>query len=510
MFSIITKPIDNILNKITMYRLVLYYLIVLWLFAFCFSFFKLLPFNAVQLLISSAVFLITCWIFNKVFSKIFNVITNLESVYISAFILILLITPAKNISDYLFIISASIITISSKFIIAFKNKHFFNPVAIAVFITSIISLGSASWWIGTSIMLPIVFIGGLLILRKIQRFELVSFFLLSAFFVISLFSFINGFPILETIYRIIFDSPIIFFSFVMLTEPLTMPPRQNLRIYYGVLVGLLFSPQLHFGNIYTTPENSLLIGNIFSYLVGPKDKIISAIQQKIQIAPDMIDFLFIPKKKLSFSPGQYMEWTISHKNPDSRGNRRYFTIASSPTENELRLGVKFYQNGSSYKKAMAAIDINTPIVGAQLSGDFTLPEDIKQKLVFIAGGIGITPFRSMIKYLIDLKQQRPIILFYANKTADEIVYSDVFNQAQAELGLKTIYTLTDQNKIPLNWSGKVGRIDANMIIQEVPDFMERIFYLSGPHAMVTGFEEVLKNMGVNKSKIKKDFFPGFV
>ena len=97
-----------------------------------------------------------------------------------------------------------------------------------------------------------------------------------------------------------------------------------------------------------------------------------------------------------------------------------------------------------------------------------MPKDKNQKLVFIAGGIGITPFRSMIKYLIDKNEQRPIVMLYANKHADEIAYADVFIQAQRQLGIKTIYTLTGEP--PANWQGSVGRIDTKMIQQGVPDF----------------------------------------
>ena len=130
----------------------------------------------------------------------------------------------------------------------------------------------------------------------------------------------------------------------------------------------------------------------------------------------------------------------------------------------------------------------------------------------------MTPFRRMIKYHIDMKQPRPILLFYANKTSDEIAYSDVFDQAQKELGIKTIYTLTDQTKVPRDWLSRgpdgtwmhrTGRIDANMILDAVPDFKERIFYLSGPHVMVSAYKETLKGMGVNEKQIKIDFFPGF-
>jgi len=221
-----------------------------------------------------------------------------------------------------------------------------------------------------------------------------------------------------------------------------------------------------------------------------------------------MDFHFAPGQTVNFSPGQYMEWTLKHPKTDSRGNRRYFTIASSPTEETLRLGVRFYQNGSSFKKALLALQQNHQIVGSQISGDFILPKDKKKKLVFIAGGIGVTPFRSMVRYLVDKNEKRSIVMFYVNKRKEEIVYDDVFNQAEKQLGIKTVFTLTDTESIPSKWQGRVGRLDAEMIKQEVPDFMERTFYLSGRHAMVVSAERVLRNLNIPKKQIKKDFFPG--
>src|SRR5260370_1410080 len=120
-----------------------------------------------------------------------------------------------------------------------------------------------------------------------------------------------------------------------------------------------------------------------------------------------------------------MEFTLAHPHSDSRGNRRYFTLASSPTENLVHLGIRFYDQGSSFKQAMFQMNGKTQFVAAQIAGDFTLPTDPSQKLVFIAGGIGITPFRSMLKYLLDTHQRRDIVMFYANRRVDEIVYKDV-------------------------------------------------------------------------------------
>lgn len=502
------KFIDTLLDGITMYRLVLYYLLVLLFVAVIFSIVGILPFSPISLIFSTLFILSISWITNTIFAYAFKAPTNVESVYISALILAVILSPIKSLSDMPLLFFASVLTQASKYIVAINKKHVFNPVAVAVVLTGFGFNGSASWWIGTTAMVPFSLLG-YLIVRKIHRGDLVFSFFAMAMITILGFSLMQGSDIDITIKEIIFSSPLFFFAFIMLTEPLTTPPTKTLQALYGGLVGVLFAPQFHLGSFFTTPELALVIGNVFSYSVSPKYKVISTVVQKLQIAPDMFDFLIAKNKKMTFLPGQYMEWTLPHKNSDSRGTRRYFTIASSPTEDTLRLGVKFSPNGSSYKRAMATMDTNTPLVGAQVSGDFTLPKDPKQKLIFIAGGIGITPFRSMITYLLDTKQSRPIVLLYATKTTDEIVYYDVFNQAQTELGIKTVYTVTDKTKVPANWRRHVGRIDGAMIAQEVPDFMDRICYLSGPHAMVTGYQELLRGMGVPEKHIKIDFFPGF-
>jgi ferredoxin-NADP reductase len=137
-------------------------------------------------------------------------------------------------------------------------------------------------------------------------------------------------------------------------------------------------------------------------------KRIVTFKQKVNLAKDTLGFIFTPNKKLAFLPGQYVEWTIAQKKQDSRGNRRYFTIASSPTEPDIELGIKYYPNPSQFKQTLASITPDTKMMIGSLSGDFTLPIDPTKKLVFIAGGIGVTPFRSMIKYLIDKNEKRGI------------------------------------------------------------------------------------------------------
>jgi ferredoxin-NADP reductase/Na+-translocating ferredoxin:NAD+ oxidoreductase RnfD subunit len=501
--------LDELLNSITMYRLVLYYLIALVGIALVLCLMGILPFNPIDLLFTTVLLTVVCWITNKIFAWTFGVPANVESVYISALILALIVTPVKPPQDVLFFVWVGIWAMASKYILAINGKHLFNPAAFAVALTAITLNQTASWWVGTAPMLPFVVIGGILIVRKIRRFDLVASFLVSTALISLVFSLVKGDNLLVVLQQTALYSPVFFFAAVILTEPLTAPHTNRLQIIYGAIVGLLFAPVFHIGAIYFTPEIAILLGNIFAYVVSPKAKLILELKQKIQIAPDVYDFIFTPNKKLSFAAGQYMEWTLGHPNPDSRGNRRYFTLASSPTENDLILGVKFYPQSSSFKTSMLTMDNRSEIVAAQLAGDFVLPANPEQKCVFIAGGIGITPFRSMIKYLLDTQQKRPIVVFYSNKSAADILYRDIFDQAQRQLGIKTVYALTGAGKIPAGWKGYVGHINRQMIRREVPDYMQSLFYLSGPNAMVTAFEDVLRQMGVSKDHIRKDYFPGF-
>lgn len=502
------NAIDQFLNRTTMYRLLVYYLAGLLIIAVALCFAGVLPFSG-WALVGTSLFLIGIgWIANQIFARVWNVVTNIESVYITALIASLIIAPRISISSLVFMGWVIILAMASKYMLTLRHKHIFNPIAFAVVLTAFTLNQSANWWVGTSPMLLFVVLGGVLVVRKLRRADMVATFLAVALVTIVGFSALKGGDFIATAQRAIFDTPLLFFAFVMLTEPLTTPPTKTLQIMYGGLVGILFAPQMHLGGIYTTPELALLVGNVFSFLVSPKIRTTLSLQKIESLGPDIRDFVFQSSEKLNFRAGQYMEWTLPVENPDNRGNRRYLTIASSPTEKEVRVGVKFYPKPSRFKTALLGLRPGSAIIAGQLSGSFTLPKNPAQKLVFIAGGIGVTPFRSMLKYLIDTHQRRDIVVLYSNKTADEIVYQDILTQAEP-LGVKTFYTLTDTAQIPANWTGGKGMLTQEMLTTVIPDYKERMFYLSGPHGMVVAFEQLLHQMGVGGAQIKTDYFPGY-
>lgn len=498
------------LDRITMYRLVLYVLIGLIGTAIILAFFHLLPFTSLSLFISTVFLVVMCWAMNTILARIFDAPANVESSYITALILALIVNPAQSPETFQFLGWVAILAMSSKYLLAINKKHIFNPAAIAVVIASLVLGESASWWIATVSMLPVVLLGGLLVVRKLRQEEMMVSFCATALVGTCLITLVQRGSIFAGLEQLLGQTPLFFFASIMLTEPLTLPPTRKMKRIYSILTGILFIPQIHVASIYSTPELALVIGNVFSYLVSPRQKVMLRLSKKARMAPDIVDFVFKPSQKLSFVPGQYMEFTLDHDHPDSRGNRRYFTLASSPTENLVHLGVRFYEQGSSFKKAMSRMSNRMTFVGAQIAGDFTLPADPEQKLVFIAGGIGITPFRSMLKYLLDVQERRDIVLMYINRTASEIVYRDILDAASAKLGVKIYYTLTDTSELPRNWPGLVGRIDEHMILKAIPDYDERTFYLSGPPEMVRANERVLRDMQIKGRQVKKDFFPGLV
>ncbi len=503
-----------------MYKLVLYALLLIWLNALGLSFFGLLSFNPVSLLFSTFFILAVSAITNKVFAFVFKVPANLESVYITALILVLLINPfTDKTAETFFVIAfwASVLAQASKYILAIFSKHIFNPVAVSIVLTALFLNLSASWWVGNIYLLPAVFITGLLIVRKTQRFDLIfsflTIFILETIFICIFYT--NQQNVFSYTLNIFLLSPILFFALFMLTEPLTTPPKRITRIIYGAIVGALFSPLIHFGSFYSTPELALVLGNLFSYLASPKIRLSLTLKEVNKVAEDVFEFVFKKDKKMNFKAGQYMEFTVQDNLSDSRGNRRYFTVASSPTEKEIKLGVKYYPEPSTFKRDLLALKTGDTVSASKIAGEFTLPKNKKQKLVFIAGGIGVTPFRSMIKFCLDTNSKRDIVHFYSNKTIDDIAYKNIFDEAKEKLNIKTIYTVTDVGQkveeSVLNYQDfRFGFIDKNLLQKEVPDFKERCFYISGPHSMVFGFEKILKDLGVPSRNIKIDFFPGFV
>jgi ferredoxin-NADP reductase len=501
------NPINKFLNNITMYRLVVYVLSLYAGLALLYSFAGRLSLSPTTLVLSFALILGAAYLTDRGLGYIFKVPTNTESALITALILFLIVQPGHTGSAIVALLLAGVVASASKFLLAWRGKHIFNPAAFAAAVLSLTNLQAVTWWIGGSIFWPVTLVCGLAVIHKIRRFPLFLTFIfvgvgLQALTFLQLHQPILG-PGMK---QALIASPLIFLSTIMLAEPATMPPRRNTQVIFAAVVAVLYVKAWKLGPLIIYPEVALLLGNIFAWIVSPKFRVRLTLKEAQKVSEHVYNYVFQPDRKFTFMPGQYMEWTLADVPYDSRGNRRTFTIASSPTEKAVSLGLKYYEPASAFKTTLYEMKPGDTMYASQLAGNFTLKGNEQRKLVFVAGGIGITPFRSMAKYLVDKQQQSDIVLLYIVSDPHEFAYEDEL-QAAAKIGLKTVRVVTSAGQ-PV--SGVINaKLDAELIGRCVADYKERTFYISGPNAMVDATKRYLHKLGVAASKIKTDHFSGY-
>src|SRR5512143_430021 len=172
-----TKFLDEVLDRITMYRLTLYYLTGLLGAAVVLASVGVLHADPFAIVFTTAFLIGACALVNWVFARVYGVPTNNESAYITALVLALIIAPLQSYGDLWFLGWAAVWAMASKYIIAIRGKHLFNPAAFAVALTYFTINQSASWWVGSAPMLPLAVVDGLLVTRKTRRGDLVMAFL---------------------------------------------------------------------------------------------------------------------------------------------------------------------------------------------------------------------------------------------------------------------------------------------------------------------------------------------
>ncbi|MFT4245505.1 MAG: hypothetical protein QM571_03150 [Micrococcaceae bacterium] len=472
-----------------MYLLVNSALGILVILAMLLSLFGVLPFSAIALIVTNIVFIGVSIAASYGFAKLYGISSHLQSAMITGLILTLLFTPSTDIATLLNYGLIALIAQASKFIIAFKGRHIFNPAAFGALLGGLLQLQFASWWIATPILLIPVILTAFLILYKTRNLLLGSIFIALSISVLA----ITG----VNVWTAISSWPLLFLSGFMLDEPTTLPPRKNQQLGIAAILAIIVSLPFHIGWFYSSPEFALVVGNLVAFALAFKQRkeIKLQLKTRTKLTPTTEELVFATSKPLTFIPGQYIELTLPHRKPDMRGLRRSFSITNAPKENELRLGVKFNNPGSTFKNNLAKLPTEAIIQTTGVAGDFTLPKDSNEKLLFIAGGIGITPFISHIKAHPD----RDITLLYFVPSADEIAYKDFLDIS----GIKVAYFTTRGEKV----SGvENGRLSANIIQKYVPDAKERIAYISGPPAMVTDTKSQLNR---KVKKIKTDYFSGY-
>ncbi len=229
------------------------------------------------------------------------------------------------------------------------------------------------------------------------------------------------------------------------------------------------------------------------------------IGDKKQIAKDTLMVEFSIEEKFSFEAGQYLTLTLDELNyPDPRGNSRIFSIVNSPTKTgKLAIATRLTESG--FKKTLAELSSGTKVDIKIEGGDFVLPKSTGQRLIFIAGGIGITPFMSMISYSHQQNTGHNIILIYSNRKPALTAYKKELEKIDQENeNFKVIFTMTDDD----NWAGERRKIDAEFIGQYT-DTQKDYYMVAGPPQMVQGVVLELEKAGVADANIKSENFSGY-
>lgn len=220
---------------------------------------------------------------------------------------------------------------------------------------------------------------------------------------------------------------------------------------------------------------------------------------KKQETSDVTSFIFEYPTEITYQAGQFFHYVLHHRPTDDRGSDRFFTNAAAPFEKKVMITTRETKDkGSSFKKKLFSLVEGKSIEVSNVSGDFVLA-DMTKEYIFIAGGIGITPFRSMLVQFDHEGQMPKIALLYANKEAGNVVYKEELEMISKKYPQFTLqYVFSPEH------------IDEKKIKEVIPDFATKVFYISGPEPMVDALGEALKTMSLPEENLKQDWFPGYV
>jgi ferredoxin-NADP reductase len=228
-----------------------------------------------------------------------------------------------------------------------------------------------------------------------------------------------------------------------------------------------------------------------------------------EVAEGTMSFYFDKPAGFQFKPGQYLDCTlIDPSETDAEGNIRSFSLASAPEEKDLMIATRM--RDTAFKRVLKKLPLETQLKIDGPLGSFTLHGNTSRPAVFLAGGIGITPFRSMIVNAARKGLANRIVLFYSNRRPEDSAFLQDLQQIGTEnKNYQIICVMTEMGKSKRPWNGETGFIDKVMLARFVPDVAAPIYYIAGPPAMVTAMKETLTGAGVNEDDIRSEDFAGY-
>lgn len=228
--------------------------------------------------------------------------------------------------------------------------------------------------------------------------------------------------------------------------------------------------------------------------------------RKETIADGTMVFHFAKPKGFAFRAGQFADFTLTDPpETDGEGNTRAFSLVQAPFEPDLVAATRM--RDTAFKRVLKDLPIGTEVTIDAPYGDFTLHKTESTPAIFIIGGIGVTPVRSMIAQAAHDKTTHRITLLHASRTPPDLPLKGDFERLSRE-NPNFIYVPTVESA-PDGWQGERGRVDAAMVRKYVPDLQRPIYYLSGPEGMVKAMRALLVGLKVNEDNIRTEEFAGY-
>lgn len=240
------------------------------------------------------------------------------------------------------------------------------------------------------------------------------------------------------------------------------------------------------------------------------------LKKRSEVADRTLEFRFDRPPGMHFKAGQFMDLTlIDPMETDAEGNSRAFSISNAPDEAELTFATRL--RDTAFKRALQTMPLGSVVQAEGPFGDLTLHNNASRPAVLIAGGIGITPFRSIVRRAAHEKLPHRMFLFYSNRRPEDAPFLDEFQQlAQRNPSFAFIPTMTAVGGSRLPWTGETGYLDRGLILKHLQlaipmqeELSGPIYYMAGPPAMVAALRAILNKSGVDDDEIRTEEFTGY-
>jgi len=233
------------------------------------------------------------------------------------------------------------------------------------------------------------------------------------------------------------------------------------------------------------------------------------LKNRESVAEGTMAFHFEKPKEFEFSPGQYVDVTLlDPSETDSEGNVRSFSIASAPFEEHITLATRM--RNTAFKRVLKSVSLGLEVKFDGPMGSFTLHKNPSKAAVFLAGGIGITPFFSILRHAAYERLPHRLYLFYSNRRPEDVAFLvDLQKLEKANQQFRFVPTMTEMAKSRQTWEGQTGVINQQMLAEVLPDLHGPIYYVAGPPAMVAAMRKMLVSARVDEDDIRSEEFAGY-